>query len=650
MAGYTRQSVGDIVDGAIVEADPINDEYNALQAAFASNTGHSHDGTTGNGAPITSTGPTLDVNFGATTVSPRLNNVVSLGSSALRFKNLYLSGDILSLGGLTLSGAVSLLSTLTVTGNTTLKDVVVDNLSAEENVGVSGDVDIGGDINVDGVMTVSGVSATGYLASTGGIGYSFVPSGVEGLKNPTAGTVDLVALGSKVTVGADGFRTSGDVISSGRLVATTGNAAAPTLTFVGDSNTGFYNEPDAILGTTGGVRRFRLDTVKLISSVPFRGPNGTTSVPAYSFDNSSSTGMWMNGSGVLGFSTSGVERLALSTSNLDSSLTFRTITGSASLPSITFTSDSDTGIYNKAANALGFTVGGAEALSLTSVAMTTVKDFTAPSVTAPTVTTTTVVGTGDSDTSVSFPGGNFINFNAEGSLRARVNTQGLEIPSGHRLSIPSGATISGQGNLDLGAGNFVYVAMTGGTANARTVTIPSTNTNTFYIHPHLANTSTNVTLDVNGEGPLPLRMFNGANLPVGLLDGTNGNTPYLITRTASEWIIIDFPTKYTSDANGQCWRMSNGLMICKHIPPSIDLSIAIAFHGGFRSGAVTWNFTYPFVDSIPSYTVESTGASSFSTAVMSTGFSSVGYAFTGPTSNGTPAPRSVSLGAIGRWF
>jgi microcystin-dependent protein len=54
--GYTRQSAADIQDGVIVEATPLNAEFNQLQSAFNSSTGHTHDGTLGEGPKISLTG------------------------------------------------------------------------------------------------------------------------------------------------------------------------------------------------------------------------------------------------------------------------------------------------------------------------------------------------------------------------------------------------------------------------------------------------------------------------------------------------------------------------------------------------------------------------------------------------------------------
>jgi len=50
-ATYTRQST--FTDGDVITSALFNDEYDQLLAAFASNTGHSHDGTAGEGGPVT---------------------------------------------------------------------------------------------------------------------------------------------------------------------------------------------------------------------------------------------------------------------------------------------------------------------------------------------------------------------------------------------------------------------------------------------------------------------------------------------------------------------------------------------------------------------------------------------------------------------
>ena len=50
-ATYTRQST--YAEGDVIQASDTNDEFDQLLAAFAASTGHTHDGTTGEGGPIT---------------------------------------------------------------------------------------------------------------------------------------------------------------------------------------------------------------------------------------------------------------------------------------------------------------------------------------------------------------------------------------------------------------------------------------------------------------------------------------------------------------------------------------------------------------------------------------------------------------------
>ena len=50
-ATYTRQS--SYTDGDVIQASDTNNEFDQLLAAFASSSGHTHDGTTAEGGPIT---------------------------------------------------------------------------------------------------------------------------------------------------------------------------------------------------------------------------------------------------------------------------------------------------------------------------------------------------------------------------------------------------------------------------------------------------------------------------------------------------------------------------------------------------------------------------------------------------------------------
>mgnify|MGYP003992049331 CR=1 FL=1 len=77
-------------DGDTINSALFNDEYDQLVSAF-STSGHTHDGSAGEGAPITKLGPTQDVVVGSSAITPKTNNTVDLGSSSLKFKSLEIS-------------------------------------------------------------------------------------------------------------------------------------------------------------------------------------------------------------------------------------------------------------------------------------------------------------------------------------------------------------------------------------------------------------------------------------------------------------------------------------------------------------------------------------------------------------------------------
>ena len=55
--GYTRNDTpNNIADGNVINASDLDGEFDAIQSAFNASTGHSHDGTTGEGAHIAAGG------------------------------------------------------------------------------------------------------------------------------------------------------------------------------------------------------------------------------------------------------------------------------------------------------------------------------------------------------------------------------------------------------------------------------------------------------------------------------------------------------------------------------------------------------------------------------------------------------------------
>ena len=63
--GFAKTSPTPFATGEVIEAADFTTEFNAIDAAFTASTGHSHDGTTGEGGNVTKLlGTTLTIGDG----------------------------------------------------------------------------------------------------------------------------------------------------------------------------------------------------------------------------------------------------------------------------------------------------------------------------------------------------------------------------------------------------------------------------------------------------------------------------------------------------------------------------------------------------------------------------------------------------------
>lgn len=93
-----------------------------------------------------------------------------------------------------------------------------------------------------------------------------------------------------------------------------GTAGSPSLTFAGDTDTGFYRIGADSLGlTVGGTLRVSLSTTALTSTIPVLGPEGSAAAPAFTFASDTDTGLLHPAANQIAAATGGVQRLLLST-------------------------------------------------------------------------------------------------------------------------------------------------------------------------------------------------------------------------------------------------------------------------------------------------------------------------------------------------
>ena len=135
MAGYTRaDTVNNIADGNVINASDLDNEFDTLQTAFNEVTGHVHDGTSAQGAPITRVGPAQDVVVSGTAVLPKTDNALDLGSATFQFKDAYVNGtayiDTLEINGTVVTSTAAELNILDGVTATAAEINTLDGITA----------------------------------------------------------------------------------------------------------------------------------------------------------------------------------------------------------------------------------------------------------------------------------------------------------------------------------------------------------------------------------------------------------------------------------------------------------------------------------------------------------------------------------------
>ena len=181
MAGYTRQATANIATGSVIDADDFNDEYNQIQSAFNASTGHTHDGTAAEGAPIEKVGPSQDLVITASQVRPKTTNALDLGTSALQFKDGHFDG--------------------------TLK---TDTLTVDENATIAGNLTVSGTLSTAG----GGITNTARAALSAGTGISY--NNASGVITCTVDTPAEVGLSN---LSNNGNNLSGSFTATGNITA-----------------------------------------------------------------------------------------------------------------------------------------------------------------------------------------------------------------------------------------------------------------------------------------------------------------------------------------------------------------------------------------------------------------------------------------------
>ena len=237
MTGYSRADTADnIANNKVANADDLDNEFNAVQSAFNSSTGHTHDGTSGSGAPITKLGPVQDVIVTTSQLYPKTTNTVDLGTSSLQYKDLWIDG-IANIDSLVADTADINAGTIdaTVIGATTPAAASFTTISS--TAGITGNITSSGtstfatvDINggaVDG--TVIGATTPASAAFTTVTATSINSAVASSNATITGGSINATPIGATTpSTGAFTSISSTTGITGNLTGAVTGNASTAT--------------------------------------------------------------------------------------------------------------------------------------------------------------------------------------------------------------------------------------------------------------------------------------------------------------------------------------------------------------------------------------------------------------------------------------
>jgi hypothetical protein len=412
--GYTRVDVGsvNIADGNVISAADINNEVNGIDAAFNATTGHEHDGTTGNGKPITKVGPAQDLVVSGSNVLPKTDNTLDLGSSSFEFKDLYIDGtayldavdiDSGSIDGTTVgatSASTGAFTTLSSTSTTTLHGTTIP---ANKTL-----------VTTDDTQTLTNKTLTTPIISTiSNTGTLTLPTTTDtlvgrattdtltnktiNLANNTLTATSLqiaTAVTDETGSGSLVFATSPTLVTptlgaatatSVNKVAITAPATSATLT-IANGKTLTANNSLTLAGTDATTMTFPSTSATIArtdAGQTFTGVQVMTSPRILTSINDTNGnelfGVTATGSAVNEFTVANAatgNAPTLSATGSDTNIGMRLQpkgtggvvfnAGAVGTPAITTTGDLNTGIYFPAADTIGFVEGGAEAMRIDS--------------------------------------------------------------------------------------------------------------------------------------------------------------------------------------------------------------------------------------------------------------------------------------------
>jgi hypothetical protein len=251
-----------------------------------------------------------------------------------------------------------------------------------------------------------------------------------------------------------------------------GSLSSCALKFVNDPNTGIISPgTDQIALVTGGASRLSVDSSGSVTipgnllvagsvtgSITF--DNGSAAVPALRFTNDPDTGIYLAGTNELAISTGGTQRLTTTTTAVTSTLPVIHPLGAAATPSLTFTGDTNTGIYSPGADQVAISTNGTQRLTTDTAAVTSTLPVVHPLGAAATPSLTFA---GDLNTGIYSPGADQVAVATNGTGRLFVDANGtVRVNSAIQATSNGGLNVEATSN---GSSSAPFTLLNRGTSN-----------------------------------------------------------------------------------------------------------------------------------------------------------------------------------------
>lgn len=269
--------------------------------------------TAGGGNPM-SWQSTVTIFQGSATVNA--NNLYDIGTNSAALRNVYVSSTVFSATSTIFNAAAGATSNLTIQEGAGQAAGAVDAFTISNNAGTK-------------LLQFSNIlSSQPVLNMTGnayGIFYNGQISNARMASTADSATsIPFVARGAAAqTADLTRWQNSGNTvlanITSGGAVSTTqqlftgqGSVGAPSISFATQTNLGIWSSAANILDfSTVGVDRLQVNSTNVSSTLAYLAPLGSVGLPAYSFNGDTNNGMWSSAADTINFSTAGLERMRI---------------------------------------------------------------------------------------------------------------------------------------------------------------------------------------------------------------------------------------------------------------------------------------------------------------------------------------------------